>query len=124
VIGSETVFLVEDDDLVRKVTEESLIQLGYTVLSVAGPEEALAVFDNKQSAVDLLVTDVVMPEMNGKDLYERLKLVKPDLKVLYMSGYTANVIVHHGVLDEGVQFISKPFKISDLSNKVRDALRA
>ena len=124
VIGSETVFLVEDDDLVRKVTEESLIQLGYTVLSVAGPEDALAVFGEKQSAVDLLVTDVVMPEMNGKDLYERLKLIKPDLKVLYMSGYTANVIVHHGVLDEGVQFISKPFKISDLSNKVRDALRA
>ncbi len=124
VLGSETVFLVEDDELVRNVTKESLGQLGYTVLSAAEPEEALAVFADKQGVVDLLITDVVMPKMNGKDLYEKLKSVKPDLKVLYMSGYTANAIVHHGVLDEGVQFISKPFKISELSNKVRDALRA
>jgi two-component system, cell cycle sensor histidine kinase and response regulator CckA len=124
VLGSETVFLVEDDEMVRKVTEASLRQLGYTVLSVAGPEEALAIFADKQSAVDLLITDVVMPKMNGKVLYERLKSVRPDLKVLYMSGYTANAIVHHGVLDKGVQFISKPFNMLELSSKVRTAMRA
>ena len=121
-LGSETLFLVEDDELVRTVTEESLKQLGYKVLSFAEPEEAIAVFTKEQGAVDLLITDVVMPKMNGKELYGKLKSVKPDLKVLYMSGYTANVIVHHGVLEEGIQFISKPFKISELSNKVRDAL--
>ncbi len=122
--GSETVFLVEDDDMVRTVTEESLRELGYTVLSAAGPEEALTLFAKHKDTVDLLVTDVVMPAMNGKDLYERLKTSRPDLKVLYMSGYTENVIVHHGVLDKGVQFISKPFTLLDLSGKVRAALTA
>ena len=106
------------------MTKDSLGQMGYTVLSYAGPEEAIADFSEKQGAVDLLITDVVMPKMNGKELYERLKSVRQDLKVLYMSGYTANVIVHHGVLEEGIQFISKPFKISELSNKVREALGA
>lgn len=122
--GSETVFLVEDDEMVRKMIEMFLGKLGYTVLSVAGPEEALVVFANRQREVDLLITDVVMPKMNGKDLYKRLKSVRPDLKVLYMSGYTANVIVHHGVLDKGVQFISKPFNILALSEKIREALGA
>ena len=122
--GSETVFLVEDDDMVRTVTEASLRELGYTVLSAAGPEEALALFADHKDAVDLLVTDVVMPSMNGKDLYDRLKTSRPDLKVLYMSGYTENVIVHHGVLDKGVQFISKPFTLLDLSGRVRAALTA
>ena len=122
--GSETVFLVEDDEMVRKMTEGCLRKLGYTVLTAAGPEEALAVFTRERNTVDLLLTDVVMPKMNGKVLYERLNSVKPDLKVLYMSGYTANVIVNHGVLNKGVQFISKPFNLSQLSKKVREALRA
>ena len=123
VFGSETVFLVEDDEMVRKMTKNSLQMLGYTVLSVAGPKEAIAVFADKQSAVDLLITDVVMPKMNGKELYKRLKSIKPDLKVLYMSGYTANVIVHHGVLQKGVQFISKPFNVVQLSKKVQEAMK-
>jgi two-component system cell cycle sensor histidine kinase/response regulator CckA len=122
VLGSEAVFLVEDDEMVRKMVEVSLRKLGYTVLSAAGPEEALAIFPKEKNTVDLLITDVVMPKMNGKVLYKRLKSVRPDLKVLYMSGYTANVIVDHGVLNKGVQFISKPFSIIELSNKVRNAL--
>jgi two-component system cell cycle sensor histidine kinase/response regulator CckA len=122
VLGSEAVFLVEDDEMVRKMVEVSLRKLGYTVLSAAGPEEALAIFPKEKNTVDLLITDVVMPKMNGKVLYKRLKSVRPDLKVLYMSGYTANVIVDHGVLKKGVQFISKPFSIIELSNKVRNAL--
>jgi PAS domain S-box-containing protein len=124
VLGSETVFLVEDDEMVRKMTEGCLRELGYTVLTASGPEEAIAVFTREQNTVDLLLTDVVMPKMNGKVLYKRLNSVEPDLKVLYMSGYTANVIVNHGVLNKGVQFISKPFNISQLSKKVREALRA
>ncbi|MBN2332990.1 MAG: PAS domain S-box protein [Deltaproteobacteria bacterium] len=124
VSGSETVFLVEDDEMVREVTEISLRELGYTVVSAAGPEEAIAVFAKEQDTVDLLITDVVMPKMNGKVLYERLKSVRPDLKVLYMSGYTANIIVNHGVLDKGVQFISKPFNIRELSKKVHESLKA
>jgi len=121
--GSETVFLVEDDEMVRKVTELSLMKLGYTVLSASGPEDAFKVFSNEHNKIGLLITDVVMPGMNGKDLYGKLKSAKPDLKVLYMSGYTANVIVHHGVLEKGVQFISKPFNILELSKKVRSALK-
>jgi len=124
VAGSETVFLVEDDEMVRKVTELSLLKLGYTVLSAAGPEEALEAFPREHNKVELLITDVVMPGMNGKDLYQRLKSAKPDLRVLYMSGYTANVIVNHGVLEKGVQFISKPFNMLELSRKVRLALKA
>ncbi|BBO71290.1 hypothetical protein DSCA_52200 [Desulfosarcina alkanivorans] len=78
-------------------------------------------FADKHSDVGLLITDVVTPGINGKDLYKRLKSVKPDLKVLYMSGYTANVIVSHGVLKKGVQFLSKPFSTLQLSKKVREA---
>jgi len=124
VAGSETVFLVEDDEMVRKVTELSLLKLGYAVLSAAGPEEALEAFPRAHNTVELLITDVVMPGMNGKDLYQRLKSARPDLRVLYMSGYTANVIVNHGVLEKGVQFISKPFNMLELSRKVRLALKA
>jgi PAS domain S-box-containing protein len=124
VLGSETVLLVEDDQMVSKVVELSLRKLGYTVLSATGPDDALAVFEKEQDTIDLLITDVVMPKMNGKVLYNRLKSIKPDLKVLFMSGYTANVIVNHGVLNKGVQFISKPFILLELSQKVREALKA
>lgn len=120
--GWETVLLVEDDEMVRKMTEASLRQLGYTVLSAAGPEEALALFAGERDTVDVLITDVVMPKMNGKELYKKLQSARSDLKVLYMSGYTANVIVNQGVLNKGVHFISKPFNILELSKKVRETL--
>ena len=122
--GRETVLLVEDDEMVRNATEASLQELGYTVLSASGPEEARTLFAREQSTVDLLITDVVMPKMNGKVLYKKLKSAKPDLKVLYMSGYTANVIVNQGVLNKGVHFISKPFNILELSQKVHETLMA
>lgn len=122
--GSETVLLVEDDTMVRKMTEVTLQELGYTVFVAAGPEEALSLFATEQNRVDLLITDVVMPQMNGKDLYNKLQAIKHDLKVLYMSGYTENVIVNHGVLNKGVQFISKPFHMLELSHKIRDTLQA
>jgi two-component system, cell cycle sensor histidine kinase and response regulator CckA len=121
--GSETVLLVEDDRSVRATTELFLQSLGYTVLTAADPEEALRLVGEHAGAIHLLITDVVMPGMNGKDLATRLVPTFPDMACLYVSGYTADVIAHHGVLDEGVQFLAKPFSRADLAHAVRGALR-
>jgi CheY-like chemotaxis protein len=120
--GSETFLLVEDDEMVRSMTEIILKNLGHKVISASGPEEALEIFEKEYASIDLLITDVVMPKMNGKELHDRLKSICPELKVLFMSGYTTNVIVHHGVLDKGVHFISKPFSINELAAKIRKTL--
>jgi len=122
--GSETILLVEDDKMVSGMTEAVLVRLGYRVVCAGGPQEAIAIFAKERSAIDLLLTDVVMPQMNGKELHLRLKALRPDLKTLFMSGYTTNVIVHHGVLDKGVHFISKPFSINRLAAKIRETLAA
>ncbi len=120
----ETIFIVEDEEAVRKVTEHILRTAGYHVLSANGGKEALALADLilATNEIALLLTDVVMPEMSGKELSVHLTERIPKLKTLYMSGYTDNAIVHHGVLDPGVQFISKPFTASDLTRKVREIL--
>jgi CheY-like chemotaxis protein len=120
--GTETVLLVEDDDMVRGMTRAMLERIGYTVQAVSTPEAALVFFESDDEAVDLLMTDVVMPEMNGKELRDRIAAIRPDIKTLFMSGYTANVIVQHGVLDEGVHFIQKPFSMNHLARMVRKAL--
>jgi PAS domain S-box-containing protein len=120
--GTETILLVEDDEMVRMMTRMMLERIGYSVNVVATPEDALALVRNEGQAVDLLITDVVMPRMNGKQLHDRITAVRPGIKTLFMSGYTANVIVHHGVLDEGVHFIQKPFGLNRLAQKVREAL--
>jgi len=99
-----------------------LERLGYTVLAASTPNEAIRIRQSYSSRIDLLMTDVVMPEMNGKDLAEKLLHLSPDLKCLYMSGYTANAIAHHGVLDKGVHFIHKPFSKQDLAAKLREVL--
>jgi two-component system, cell cycle sensor histidine kinase and response regulator CckA len=121
--GSGTLLLVEDDETVRRLTAAMLEALGFVVLATGGWREALAVAERRDTEIDLLLTDVVMPEMGGRELGDRLRALNPELRVLYMSGYTANVIVHHGVLEEGVHFIQKPFTLDDLARKVRDALR-
>jgi PAS domain S-box-containing protein len=120
--GSETFLLVEDDEMVRSMTEIILENLGHKVISAGGPEEAIEIFEKEHASIDLLITDVVMPKMNGKELHDRLKSICPELKVLFMSGYTTNVIVHHGVLDKGVHLISKPFCINELAAKIRKTL--
>ena len=122
--GAETILLVEDDSMVRAMTEVILKNLGYKVISAGCPEKALALFKRQHASINLLLTDVVMPKMNGKELHDRMKSLCPELKSLFMSGYTTNVIVHHGVLDKGVHFISKPFSISALSAKIRAALES
>ena len=99
-----------------------LEKLGYPVLVAPTPGEALRLAQEHSGEIHLLMTDVVMPEMNGRDLAQRLLSLYPNLKRLFMSGYTANFIAHHGVLEEGVHFIQKPFSMRDLAAKVREVL--
>ena len=120
--GNETILLVEDEPGIRDVTVSLLALQGYRVLPAAKPSEALELAREYRDRIDLVVTDVVMPEMNGRDLARRLLSLCPGVKCLFMSGYTADVIAHHGVLDEGVNFISKPFSMTDLATKVRELL--
>ncbi len=118
----ETVLIVEDEASILKLVKMVLERLGYHALAASTPEKAMALAEEHARAIDLLITDVVMPEMNGRELAETLHAHYPDLKVLFMSGYTANVIAHRGVLEEGVNFIQKPISNRDLAVKVREAL--
>ena len=95
---------------------------GYTVLAASTPGEAIRLAEEHAGEIHLLMTDVVMPEMNGRELANKLLSLYPGLKWLFMSGYTADVIAHHGVLEEGVCFIQKPFSLGDLAARVREAL--
>lgn len=119
----ETVLVVEDEPSLLKMDERILEKLGYKVLAACTPNEALSFTKEPANEIHLLLTDVVMPEMNGRELAERLQPLCPGMKTLFMSGYTATVIAHRGVLDEGVNFIQKPFSTKDLAVKIRDALR-
>ncbi|MDD9305270.1 MAG: response regulator [Desulfobacter sp.] len=118
----ETVLMVEDDGSILKLGKRMLRELGYVVLSASSPLEAVALAEKEAGHLNLLITDVVMPEMNGRELSEKLKSLWPDLKILFMSGYTADVIAHRGVLDHGVFFISKPFSKKEMAVKVREVL--
>ena len=120
--GQETVLLVEDEPAILETTRSMLEKLGYRVLATPAPEEAIRLAQAHPGQIHLLMTDVVMPGMNGRDLAKSLASLRPDLKQLFMSGYTANVIAHHGVLDEGMHFIQKPFAMRDLAAKLRETL--
>jgi PAS domain-containing protein len=113
---------LDGDGRITRINKMELEILGYTAGEVLGQPIWRFVVEENLGNIGLLVTDVVMPEMNGRDLANLLRESHPDLKCLYMSGYTANVIAHHGVLDEGVLFVQKPFSIRDLAYKVREAL--
>jgi CheY-like chemotaxis protein len=119
--GTETVVLVEDDEAMLSISRTMLEKLGYTVLAAPTPAEALRLVENHPRP-DLLMTDVVMPEMNGRELTGKIRKIRPGLKCLYMSGYTTDVISRQGILDEGVNFIQKPFAIDDLAQKIRQVL--
>jgi PAS domain S-box-containing protein len=120
--GSGTVLLSEDEEMVRRLARQLLEMFGYRVLEAQNGTAALLICEQHPESIDLLLTDVVMPEMSGCELAERVAQLRPDMKVLYMSGYTDNAIVHHGVLDEGAKFIQKPFAAADLIRKVREVL--
>lgn len=122
--GEGIILMVEDDELLRSMISEMLEIIGYSVIAAANPVEALPFCENTGQRIDLLITDVVMPEMNGRELRDRCKVLRPDLKVLFMSGYTSNVIVHHGVLEEGVHFLQKPFSLGILSRKITEIMRS
>jgi signal transduction histidine kinase/FixJ family two-component response regulator len=119
-IGSETILLVEDEKAILRMITIMLTSLGYSVLTASSPTEAIAIAESRTEEIDMLMTDVVMPEMNGRELAEKVSRICPDLKRLFMSGYTANVIAHRGVLDEGMHFINKPFSKQELEKKLRD----
>jgi CheY-like chemotaxis protein len=119
----ETLLLVEDDPVILEMCFIMLEKLDYRVLAAAGPHEALRRAAEHTGKIDLLLTDVIMPEMNGKELSHRLLAWYPALKLIYMSGYTADVIAHHGVLDEGVHFLQKPFSTLELSVKIKKVLK-
>ena len=118
----ETVLLVEDESEVLLVGRKMLSQLGYTVLTASSPPEALDQAEKHKDQIQLLITDVIMPGMNGRDLSDSLLSMCPNLKVLFISGYTSNAIGHRGLLDEGVHFIQKPFSLPDFAAKVKEAL--
>ena len=120
--GRETILLVEDEPMILDIAVKILERQGYTVMAASTPGEAIRLAREHTGEIHLLMTDVVMPEMNGKDLAKNLLSLYPNLKRLFMSGYTADIIAHHGVLDEGVQFIQKPFSVKKLAGQVREVL--
>ena len=121
-LGSETVLLVEDEAGVRDLVSAILGQAGYTVLEARHGKEALLISEGHHGPIQLLITDVVMPEMSGKELAHRLGSLRPELKILYMSGYTDDAIVHHGVLDPDTPFLAKPFTPAGLIRKVQETI--
>jgi len=120
--GQETILLVEDEPAILEIASMMLENQGYTVLKADTPGKAIELAREHQGVIDLLMTDVIMPEMNGRDLAKNIISSYSQIKRLFMSGYTADVIAHHGVLDEGVHFIQKPFSLPNMAAKVRQAL--
>jgi two-component system cell cycle sensor histidine kinase/response regulator CckA len=120
--GTETILLVEDDEMVREISKIALEQSGYKLLVATDGRDALKVAENFEGSIDIMVTDVVMPEIGGRELAQRLSPLHPDMKILFVSGYTDNAIVEHGVLDPDVFFLQKPFTPPLLGRKVRKIL--
>ena len=120
--GTETVLIVEDEEAVRLLLVEILQAEGYTVLVASNGDEALEIFEKYAGPIDLLMTDVVMPGMSGRDLVERASAKRSGVRVLYMSGYTDDAIVHHGVLDPGLAFLQKPITLDAVAAKVREVI--
>jgi response regulator RpfG family c-di-GMP phosphodiesterase len=120
--GTETVLLVEDEEAILKLANVVLQRYGYKVLIAGTPKKALAVVQEYKAPIHLLITDVVMPEMNGWELKKQLQNLLPELKVLFISGYASNIVADRGVLEKDVKFLQKPFSVESLTNKVREVL--
>jgi CheY-like chemotaxis protein len=120
--GTETILLVEDEDGVRELLEEILAGQGYRVMAASRGSEALQMAELADDEIQLLVTDVVMPQMSGRELAMRMRAQRPSLRVLYLSGYTEEAIAHHGVIEPDAAFLQKPFTREDLARKIRDVL--
>jgi len=122
--GAETILLVEDQAEVRRYARKMLRQQGYKVLDARSGPEALRVWKRRQGSIDMLLTDVIMPQMSGRELAQDLKAQRPELKVLYMSGYADDVIARHGILDPETELLQKPFTPDSLGRKVRSLFDA
>ncbi len=120
--GRDTILVVEDDVALMKMSTAMLEKMGYQVLAVSTPEEAIRIVQDQGDQIHLLLTDLIMPRMNGHQLSRRLRALSPSLKVLFMSGYTRDTITSQGILEEGIHFIEKPFRAADLAVKVREVL--
>lgn len=120
--GDETVLVVEDEETVRSVAATMLTRLGYTVLTAANGEEALRLARTSEATIDVLLTDIVMPGMNGRELAELFRELHPETRVLYTSGYTEDVILHHGIEQETVRFVGKPYTVQSLATKLRQVI--
>jgi len=123
VTGSETVLVVEDDAKLLELTTAALREIGYKVIPASHAKDALAVI-TAETPIDLLFTDIMMPDINGRKLADEARVLRPNLRVLYMTGFTRNAIVHNGVLDVGVNLLAKPFTLDELGQKVREALNS
>jgi CheY-like chemotaxis protein len=120
--GTETILLAEDEEMVRRLTREVLEMYGYRVLLAAGGGAALLICERHEGPIPLLITDVVMPEMSGRELAARITTMRPEMKVLFMSGYTDASVSGPGEFEEGSNFIQKPFTPAALARKVREVL--
>ena len=120
--GSETILIAEDEPTILNLAERVLARYGYSVLKAKSPQQAIEITREHEGPIDLLITDIVMPEMNGKDLYDQIVSMRPGVRAIFMSGYTANAITHQGVLQDGVLFLQKPFRAHELLASVREAL--
>jgi len=120
--GDETILVVEDEETVRGLAVRLLKSQGYKVLEAPDGGKAFLLCENYKERIDLILTDVVMPGMSGREMVDRIKQIYPEMKAIYMSGYTDNTVVHHGVLDQGIEFLQKPFTLEMLARKVREAL--
>jgi DNA-binding NtrC family response regulator len=120
--GTETVLLVEDDEQILDLLRTMLEENGYRVLAASSPQEACTICEQHPGDIDLLITDVIMPRMNGKELQVRIAGMMPGIRTLFMSGYTADIIATRGVIDQGVNFICKPFSMPTLTKKVREVM--
>lgn len=120
--GRETILVVEDEENVRQVIAEALLSYGYTVLEAGNGTQALDVCRTYKDKIGLVITDVVMPQINGREFIRQLTPLRPDTRIIFMSGYTDNAIVHHGILEPGIQFIQKPFNLTSLILKIREVL--
>jgi CheY-like chemotaxis protein len=121
-LGTETILLVEDEANIRELARELLQISGYTVLESTDVQDAVRIAEQHPAVIDLLITDVVMPQMGGRAVADAVKSLRPDIKVLYMSGYTDEAVVRHGVLSSGSSFLQKPFTPGGLARKVREVL--